>query len=267
MKKIPLLLFSLVLVIGIGTLQINTHKKSDQSQNISFKNIESNEVINLAPSKNIFEKTVVFEDKETLGEYSVTAVFESCSLEESPQSGAYDYCVGPADLNIVNTKTNQAQTIHSDWVSYETGGAYPFIFTDYNFDGMIDFSTTRGKSGPYGAPQWSVYLFDAKTSDFVKAPAYEFLGEDYMFFGVDNEMNEIVAVGKSGAYIKYEDRYVLIHNELHLIKKIETELTVVENKGEKIYSQIISEFRNGKWSTTTKLFESIPGRDNVQGMQ
>jgi hypothetical protein len=99
---------------------------------------------------------------------------------------------------------------------------YSFIFGDFNFDSAKDLAICNGRNGGYGAPSYTVYLFDSGVNKFVENKRLSKLTEGVYLglFFVESKKRLLVALWKSGCCYHQTEKYRVVDNRPVLVEKI-----------------------------------------------
>jgi hypothetical protein len=122
---------------------------------------------------------------------------------------------------------------------------YSFIFDDFNFDGLKDLAICNGRNGGYGAPSYSVYLFNGRTNRFVESKRLSKLTEEVYLglFFADAKRKLLVAYWKSGCCFHQTEKYRVVADRPVPVEKI-TE--AVDDSGD-FMIVTTSRLVNGAW--------------------
>ncbi len=217
-----------------------------------------------APLLMVFLIERIFFAQETINirnasaEYDLTVQVKECGGDESLP----DKCVGPGRVSIYRKGAKApfqvlslpAIEIYKDQLAYDPESAeesrklyddeYGFIFGDFNFDGMKDLAICNGRNGGYGAPSYTVYLFNRRVNKFVEDKRLSMLTEDghLGLFFVEAKKRLLVAFVKSGCCYHVTEKYSVVANRPVLVE------TIIEDgtKGEFMVTTT-RKLVNGKW--------------------
>ena len=112
--------------------------------------------------------------------------------------------------------------ISANIVSLPYGEHSVLIYDDFNFDNQKDLALRDGRYGCYGGPSYQVYLKDGDT--FVHSDDFTELAQGNCgFFDIDEDMQTLHTMTKSGAaWHQYSD-YKVINNKPVAVRVIEEE--------------------------------------------
>lgn len=112
--------------------------------------------------------------------------------------------------------------ISANIVSLPYGEHSVLIYDDFNFDNQKDLALRDGRYGCYGGPSYQVYLKDGDT--FVHSDDFTELAQGNCgFFDIDEDMQTLHTMTKSGAaWHQYSD-YKVINNKPVAVRIIEKE--------------------------------------------
>lgn len=124
---------------------------------------------------------------------------------------------------------------------------YSLIFGDFNFDANEDLAVCNGREGGYGAPSYSVFLYDPKSGKFIENISLSRLTEGYLgLFFADSKKRQLVAYSKSGCCYHETEVYRVIQN-----KPVLTEKRIEEASGDDAHGYIVKvttrKLVNGRW--------------------
>jgi hypothetical protein len=172
------------------------------------------------------------------GEYDLTVQVKNCGGGE-PDS-LLDGCSGPGRVSIYRKGAKapfqvlslSAIEVYKGQLAYDPESAkesrklyddeYSFVFGDFNFDGMKDLAICNGRSGGYGSPSYTVYLFNGRVNKFVENKRLSKLTEDVYLglFFVEAKKRLLVAFWKSGCCYHQTEKYRVVANRPVLVEKI-----------------------------------------------
>lgn len=175
-----------------------------------------------------------------------------------------DTCEGPATVKIFKKNTNQLiKTLKSQhmYTSFEGKKANinrlydeqsGIFFDDFNFDGTQDIAIQNGSGGPYGSPQYDVYVFNQTKKDFVLSQALTSLASENLgMFEVDAKNKTLTTLNKDGAAWHQRQVYKVVPNKgLKMVR----EVTEDGSNGEKV-TVTDRIFKNNHWVTTEKKYK------------
>ena len=125
-----------------------------------------------------------FEIKSSSVAYDIEVKIDKCDEERKRTSPSV--CDGPGQvsinrkgstvpfqvLNFKNLEVNGDQLAYNSEIDKRErqlyDDEYSFIFGDFNFDGNEDLAICTGRNGGYGAPSYSVYVYNLKSKQFVE---------------------------------------------------------------------------------------------------
>jgi len=193
--------------------------------------------------------------------YEIVVEIERCDEKQKP----FNVCIGPGRLNIYRHGTAirfqvlslENINVHKDQLAYNPDidkntrklydDEYSFIFGDFNFDGKEDLAVCNGRNGGYGAPSYSVYLYDGTSKKFIESVNLSKLTESHLgLFFVDSKKRQLVAYSKSGCCYHETEVYKVIRNKPVLVAATTEKASGDDARG---YVVIVTTRKlvNGKW--------------------
>ena len=200
--------------------------------------------------------------------YDIVVEIDQCDEEQK----RINLCIGPGRVSIYrkgtafpfqvlslkNINVDNVQLAYNPKIDKSPrklyDDEYSFIFGDFNFDANEDLAVCTGRDGGYGAPSYSVYLYNAKSKRFIENVSLSKLTEGYLgLLFVDPKKRQLVAYTKSGCCHHETEIYKIIRNKPVLAEKIIEELS-----GEDGYDFIVTTRKlvNGKWVKRVRKIKS-----------
>jgi hypothetical protein len=214
------------------------------------------------PAGGVIATQQTFKIQKASNKYDIIANIDSCDKDDLP-----DVCSGSGHINVFKKgEDTPFQVIDQDnlWfdkvkTSYNPlldakrrvlyDDEYSLIVGDFNFDGEEDLAIRNGHNGGYGAPSYTIYLFQKRSRRFAENKEFSDLADGVylgMFFP-DSRRKVLHGYWKSGAGYHVEEIYTVIHDRPVLIEKTEQEATVTGLLIVTTHKRI-----NGKWVKTVK---------------
>lgn len=175
-----------------------------------------------------------------------------------------DTCSGPATVKVFKKNTHQlVETFHSDAMDIAFQGKKANVnhlydeqsgvfFDDFNFDGTQDIAIQNGNAGPYGSPQYDVYVFNKTKNNFVPSQALTNLASENLgMFEVNHKTKTLTTLSKDGAAWHQTQEYAVVPNKgLKLVH----EITEDASGAEKV---IVTErtLKNNRWVKKVKTYK------------
>jgi hypothetical protein len=194
-------------------------------------------------------------------EYDLRVQVKDCGSGASDNLS--DRCSGPGRVSVYRKGAKapfqvlrlSSVEIYKDQLAYDPELAkksrkiyddeYSFIFGDFNFDGAKDLAICNGRNGGYGAPSYTVYLFNSGVNKFIENKRLSDLTEGIYLglFFVESKKRLLVAFWKSGCCYHQTEKYRVVANRPVLVEKI-TE--AVDDTGD-FMVVTTRKLVNGKW--------------------
>ena len=203
-----------------------------------------------------------FKIEKASRKYDLVVKMDSCDKESSS-----DQCIGPGHISLFKKgEESSFQTINQDNIVFDKvqttynpdlntkprvmyDDEYSLIFGDFNFDGEEDLAICNGRNGVYGAPSYTIYLFEKRTKTFIMNPKLSSLTEEVYLglFFPDPKKKQIRAYWKSGCCFHAEEIYRVLNDKPVLVEKSEQEVSASGFAVTTTRKRI-----NGKWIKTVK---------------
>jgi len=219
-----------------------------------------------------------FEIKSRSSAYDIKVKIDMCDEQGMRDDPAV--CAGPGQVSIYHKNsatpfqllTLKNIEIHKDQLAYNSeidkserklyDDEYSFVFGDFNFDAHEDLAVCNGRNGGYGAPSYSVYLYDGKSKKLVQSVRLSKLTEGaYLgLFFVESKKRQLVAYSKSGCCYHKTEVYKVVRNQPVLFETIIEEASGGDDTGS-VVVVTTRKLVNGKWVkrvTKKKLKEETP---------
>lgn len=168
-------------------------------------------------------------------------------------------------LSLKNIDVNKDQLAYNPEINKNTrklyDDEYSFIFGDFNFDANEDLAVCNGRNGGYGAPSYTVFLYNSMSKKFIENVNLSKLTEGYLgLFFVDPKKRQLVAHSKSGCCYHETEVYKVIRNKPVMVEKIIEEATGNDARGY-VVTVTTRKLVNGRWVKRVrkkKLKEETP---------
>ena len=217
----------------------------------------------VSADKNCFAQQT-FEIKSSSAGYDIDFNIDKCDEERKRTSPSV--CEGPGRvsiyrkgatvpfqvLNFKNLEVSQDQLAYNSEIDKRErqlyDDEYSFIFGDFNFDGNEDLAICTGRNGGYGAPSYSVYVYNVKSKQFVENLRLTKLTEGaYLgLFFIEPKKSQLVAHSKSGCCYHETEFYRVVSNKPVLVERVIEEASGSDDTG---YVVVVTTRKlvKGKW--------------------
>ena len=127
------------------------------------------------------------------------------------------------DYELDNSEAHQlGNKISANIVSLPYGESSVMIYNDFNFDNKFDLAIKDGRNGCYGGPSYQVYLKQGRA--FVHSEGFTELAQGNCgFFDIDEDMQTLHTMTKSGAAWHQYSEYKVINNKPVAVRIVEEE--------------------------------------------
>ena len=190
-----------------------------------------------------------FEIKNSSAAYDIEVKIDKCDEERKKMSPSD--CEGPGRVSIYRkgsavpfqVLTFKNLEVSADQLAYNSeidkrerqlyDDEFSFIFGDFNFDGNEDLAICTGRNGGYGAPSYSVYVYNVKSKQFVENVRLTKLTEGaYLgLFFVEPKKSQLVARSKSGCCYHETEVYKVVSNKPVLVERVIEEASGSDDAG------------------------------------
>ena len=213
----------------------------------------------------------LFQIQNASREYDLAVIVEPSGGDKSGNDS--NVCRGPALVSITRKgaespfqKLNMSNIeVHRDQIAFNSAidnrprklydDEHSFIFGDFNFDGKEDLAICNGRSGGYGAPSYSVFLYSEQSKQFVENKRLSRLTEGYLgLFFVDPRKRQIIAYWKSGCCYHETEIYNFVKN-----RPVIAERAIEKAISENLIKTTTMTLRNGRWFRQVRTVRSHQG--------
>lgn len=166
-------------------------------------------------------------------------------------------------LSLTNIEFRKDSAAHNPKKDGESSGVYGqeygLVSEDFNFDGHRDLAMCNGRTGGYGGPSYTIFLFDNKSLRFVENKQLSRLTDapGLGLFVADTENKQLVVHAKSGCCYHETKKFRVLNNKPVLVEKVADDST-----GD-IRVVTTEKLIKGKWSKSVKreqLEDQEPGK-------
>lgn len=190
-----------------------------------------------------------FEIKSSSAAYNIEVKIDKCDEERKRMSPSV--CEGSGRvgiyrkgstvpfqvLNFKNLEVNEDQLAYNGEIDKHErklyDDEYSFVFGDFNFDRNEDLAICTGRNGGYGAPSYSVYVYNVKSKQFVENLRLSKLAEGgYLgLFFIEPKKRQLVAHSKSGCCYHETEVYKVASNKPVLVERVIEEASGSDDAG------------------------------------
>lgn len=155
-------------------------------------------------------------------------------------------------LRLPNIEFRKDRTAHNPKKDGEGrddyGQAYGLVSEDFNFDGYRDLAICNGRTGGYGGPSFTIFLFDNKSHRFIENKQLSRLTDapGLGLFVADIENKQLVVHSKSGCCYQETKKFQMLNSKPVLVEK------VMDDSTGDIRVVTTEKLIKGKWSKSVK---------------